>query len=105
MAKLRGNRIAFGKPGIEPRWTQGDKDGIGTAYATSSRTWFTLWNGVVTEAYYPTIDRPQVRDLQAASVRLEDVVRHQAVDRNQNHTRLTAIFGGKWRKRGNERSQ
>lgn len=24
----------------------------------------TIWNGCVTEVYYPTIDRPQVRDLQ-----------------------------------------
>jgi len=50
--------------GIEPRWTHGDKDGVGTAYAASSRIWFTLWNGVITEVYYPTVDRPQIRDLQ-----------------------------------------
>src|SRR6478672_12506885 len=55
---------AFGWPGIEPKWTHGGKDGVGTAYATSSRIWFTLWNGVITEVYYPTIDRPQIRDLQ-----------------------------------------
>ena len=64
MATIRGLREAFGKPGIEPRWTQGNKDGVGTAYSATSRAWFTLWNGVMTEAYYPTIDRPQVRDLQ-----------------------------------------
>ena len=64
MAKFRGQRSAFGGPGIEPRWTHGGKDGAGTAYATSSRIWFTIWNGVVTETYYPTIDRPQIRDLQ-----------------------------------------
>ena len=64
MAKFRGDRIAFGRPGIEPRWTHGAKDGVGTAYATSSRLWFTLWNGIITETYYPTIDRPQIRDLQ-----------------------------------------
>ena len=64
MAKFRGNRTAFGKPGIAPRWTNGAKDGVGTAYATSSRLWFTLWNGIVTETYYPTLDRPQIRDLQ-----------------------------------------
>jgi glucoamylase len=64
MAKLRGTRDAFGKPGIEPKWTQGGKDGVGTAYSATSRVWFTLWNGVVTEIYYPTIDRPHVRDLQ-----------------------------------------
>ncbi len=64
MAKFRGDRTAFGKPGIAPRWTNGAKDGVGTAYATSSRLWFTLWNGIVTETYYPTLDRPQIRDLQ-----------------------------------------
>jgi glucoamylase len=26
--------------------------------------WFTLWRGILTEAYYPTVDRPQIRDLQ-----------------------------------------
>lgn len=56
--------VAPGHPGIEPRWTQGSKDGVGTAYSGDSRVWFTLWNGVVTEVYYPTIDRPQLRDLQ-----------------------------------------
>lgn len=55
---------AFGRPGIEPRWTHGGKDAVGTAYADASRIWFTLWNGIITEVYYPTVDRPQLRDLQ-----------------------------------------
>jgi glucoamylase len=55
---------AFGWPGIEPRWARGGKDGVGTAYAASSLIWFTLWNGIITELYYPTVDRPQLRDLQ-----------------------------------------
>ena len=55
---------AFGKPGIEPRWTHSNKDGVGTAYSASSHLWFTIWNGIVTEVYYPTVDRPQLRDLQ-----------------------------------------
>jgi glucoamylase len=37
---------------------------VGTAYAASSQIWFTLWNGIITEVYYPTVDRPQLRDLQ-----------------------------------------
>ncbi|MGD9720682.1 MAG: glycoside hydrolase family 15 protein [Pirellulales bacterium] len=57
-------QLAFGAPGIPPRWTRGDKDAVGTAYSASSRIWFTLSSGVVTEVYYPTIDRPQIRDLQ-----------------------------------------
>jgi glucoamylase len=55
---------AFGQPGIPPTWTPSNKDGIGTAYATSSRVWFTLAQGILTEIYWPTIDRPQVRDAQ-----------------------------------------
>ena len=66
---LRGTRAAFGHPGIEPRWTHGDKDGVGTAYSADSRIWFTLWKGCVTEVYYPTIDRPQIRDGGAVVVR------------------------------------
>ena len=64
MATFRGDNQAFGGPGIEARWTHGGKEGVGTAYAASSRLWFTLWRGIVTELYYPTVDRPQTRDLQ-----------------------------------------
>ena len=62
--KPKNTDAAFGQPGMEPRWTHGGKDGVGTAYAASSRIWFTFWNGIVTEVYYPTVDRPQLRDLQ-----------------------------------------
>jgi glucoamylase len=55
---------APGGPGIEPRWTRGAKIAVGTAYSTSSRLWYTLDPGCVTEVYYPTIDTPQIRDLQ-----------------------------------------
>ncbi|MBI3726429.1 glucan 1,4-alpha-glucosidase [bacterium] len=64
MADLERSRPAPGGPGIEPRWTPSAKDGIGTAYSSESRVWFTTAAGIVTEVYYPTIDRPQVRDLQ-----------------------------------------
>lgn len=56
--------FAPGGPGIEPRWTRGAKVAAGTAYSTSSRVWYTLDAGCVTEVYYPTIDSPQIRDLQ-----------------------------------------
>ena len=64
MGKVTDRNDAFGRPGIPPRWTHAAKDGVGTAYASSSRLWFTVWNGVVTEVYHPTVDRPQLRDLQ-----------------------------------------
>jgi glucoamylase len=62
--KPKSINAAFGWPGIEPRWTHRDKGGVGTAYSVSSRIWFTLWNGVITEVYYPTVDHPQIRGLQ-----------------------------------------
>ncbi|MEP7339213.1 MAG: glycoside hydrolase family 15 protein [Acidobacteriota bacterium] len=55
---------AFGRPGIEPRWTGSAKDGVGTAYSIASCVWYTLSMGILNEVYYPTIDRPQIRDLQ-----------------------------------------
>ena len=55
---------AFGRPGMRPGWTHSNKSAIGTAYSTSSRLWFTMWKGIVTEVSFPTIDRPQLRDLQ-----------------------------------------
>lgn len=59
-----GQGEAFGRPGMPPRWTSSVKAGVGTAYSTSSRVWFTASDGILNEIYYPTIDRPQVRDLQ-----------------------------------------
>jgi glucoamylase len=54
---------AFGAPGLEPRWTSSVKDAVVTAYAGSSRIWFTCSHGVLNEVYYPTIDHAQVRDM------------------------------------------
>lgn len=55
---------AFGRPGIPPRWTSSTKEGVGTAYSTASRVWFTTSHGILNEIYYPTIDSPQVRDVE-----------------------------------------
>src|SRR5512135_2894482 len=64
MAVLLQGHAASGGPGGEPRWTRSDKDGVGTAYSALSRVWFTVSKGILNEVYYPTIDRPQIRDLQ-----------------------------------------
>ena len=58
------NSVAFGAPGIEPRWTSSAKEGLGTAYHTSCRVWFTLSHGIVNEIYYPCVDQPNTRDFQ-----------------------------------------
>ena len=56
--------LAFGAPGIEPRWTSSAKEGVGTAYHTSCRVWFTLSHGIINEIYYPHVDKPNTRDFQ-----------------------------------------
>jgi glucoamylase len=56
--------VAFGAPGIEPRWTSSAKEGVGTAYHTSCRLWFTLSHGILNEIYYPHVDQPNTRDFQ-----------------------------------------
>jgi glucoamylase len=61
---LAENSVAFGAPGIEPRWTSSAKEGVGTAYHTSCRLWFTLSHGIVNEIYYPHVDQPNTRDFQ-----------------------------------------
>jgi glucoamylase len=55
---------APGAPGLAPRWTSAVKDAVGTAYSASCRLWFTCSHGIVNELYHPTIDKPQVRDME-----------------------------------------
>ena len=55
---------AFGSPGLEPRWSSSKKDAVITAYSAASRVWCTLSHGTLNEIYYPTVDRPQTRDME-----------------------------------------
>ncbi len=64
MPRFRGTNSAFGAPGLEPRWSPAAKEGIGSAASLASRIWFTLWNGILTEIFYPSADQPQLRDAQ-----------------------------------------
>src|SRR5579871_4950519 len=61
---LKDEGPAFGAPGLAPRWTSSRKDAVSTSYAASSRVWFTVSHGILNEIYYPTIDRPQTRDME-----------------------------------------
>jgi Glucodextranase, domain N len=45
------DRPAPGAPGQTANWTDGDKDGFGTATALASKVWFTLDDGELTEVY------------------------------------------------------
>jgi glucoamylase len=88
VARIRGSRLAFGGPGSEPRWTYANKDGVGTAYAASSRLWFTLLDGIVTELYCPTVDRAQLRDLQLV---ITDGSTFVHEERRHTHTTTEAL--------------
>lgn len=55
---------AFGRPGIEPKWTSSSKEGIGTSLSESSPVWFTLAYGIINEIYYPRVDCANTRDAQ-----------------------------------------
>jgi glucoamylase len=46
------------------RWPTAAKNGFGTSTTLQSKVWFTLVNGVLTEVFYPTIDKPKVKTLQ-----------------------------------------
>jgi len=61
---IDGQGSAFGWPGAEARWTSSEKDSVGMAYSASSRIWYTVSHGTLNEIYYPTIDRPQTRDME-----------------------------------------
>ncbi len=54
---------AFGRPGVEPLWQRASKQGIGTALSPFSRVWFTIADGIVTEAFYPDAATACLRDL------------------------------------------
>ncbi len=45
-----------------PTWASARKDMVGASLG-SSRLWFTVAEGIVTEVYYPRIDIPQIKDL------------------------------------------
>jgi glucoamylase len=49
-------------PATNPTWAPAAKDAVGTALGTS-RLWFTVAQGIVTEVYYPRPDIPQLKDM------------------------------------------
>jgi glucoamylase len=58
------NHTAPGAPGGDAHWPTAAKNGFGTANSLSSKVWFTLAEGVLTEVFYPTLDVPNVQTLQ-----------------------------------------
>lgn len=50
--------------GADAHWPTAAKNGFGTSTTLSSKVWFTLANGVMTEVFFPTLDVPNVQTLQ-----------------------------------------
>ena len=48
----------------DAHWATAAKNGFGTSATLSSKVWFTLAEGVMTEVFYPTLDLPNVQTLQ-----------------------------------------
>ncbi len=55
---------APGAPGTMSHFGLARKDCVGTARNTSSKVWFTVAGGVLSDAYYPTIDNTNIETLQ-----------------------------------------
>lgn len=56
--------VAPGAPGETYHWTPADKEGFGTSTSATSKVWYTIRAGELTEVYYPNLGTPAVRDLQ-----------------------------------------
>ena len=55
---------APGGPGASSVWTPSNNTILGTAENTTSDVWFTGYNGIIGEVFYPTTDTPNTTDLQ-----------------------------------------
>ncbi len=53
-----------GAPGVMSHFDLARKDCLGTARNRTSKVWFTVANGVLSDVYYPTIDNTNVETLQ-----------------------------------------
>src|SRR4029077_13413450 len=51
-------------PGALSHFDLARKDCVGTARNTTSKVWFTVANGVLSDVYYPTVDNTNVETLQ-----------------------------------------
>jgi glucoamylase len=56
--------VAPGTPGTESYFDLARKDCVGTARNSSSKVWFTVAGGVLSDVYWPTVDATNVHTLQ-----------------------------------------
>jgi glucoamylase len=51
-------------PGVPSNWTPSNNTILGTAANTTSDVWFTGYNGIIGEVFFPTADTANTTDLQ-----------------------------------------
>jgi glucoamylase len=98
---------APGAPGAVANWTEGDKDGFGSATQLASKVWFTLDDGELTEVYYPDLGTPSARNLEFVvtdgrtfTEREREDARHRVrlVDRRSlSYRQVNTARSGRWR--------
>ena len=95
-----------GAPGASATWTKGDKEGVGTSVSASSKVWYTLTEGTLSEVYYPRADTPNTRELQFAVTdgvhsqrENEDTARRVELADPQalSYRQITEDNAGRWR--------
>jgi glucan 1,4-alpha-glucosidase len=74
---------APGAPGASANWMTGNKQGLGTSVGTSSKVWYTLSGGALSEVYFPRGDTAQVRSLEFAVTDGRTFVDRESEDTNQ----------------------
>ena len=55
---------ALGSPGLTSHQGQSRKDCVGTSRTADSKIWFTVANGILSDAYAPTLDATNVETMQ-----------------------------------------
>jgi glucoamylase len=63
-ASVSDAAVAPGAPGAESYFDLARKDCVGTARNTTSKVWFTVADGVLSDVYWPTVDATNVKTLQ-----------------------------------------
>ncbi len=63
-ASAQAESVGPGAPGAESYFDLARKDCVGTARNTSSKVWFTVADGVLSDVYWPTVDATNVNTLQ-----------------------------------------
>ncbi|HKD98924.1 MAG TPA: glucodextranase DOMON-like domain-containing protein [Micromonosporaceae bacterium] len=63
-APARADSTAPGSPGAPSHFDLARKDCVGTARNTTSKVWFTIAGGVLSDVYEPTVDNTDVKSLE-----------------------------------------